>query len=99
LVNPPREPRSGVLYSKSKGKSKETTLPSTKRTTNPFCVDQVTTPHFSNNSEFPLIKSYDGRGDPVNHIKNFQNHPSLYNLPDEVACQVFPLTLEGEALE
>jgi hypothetical protein len=46
-----------------------------------------------------LIKSYDGRGDPVNHIKNFQTHPSLYNLPDEVACQVFPLTLEGKARE
>jgi hypothetical protein len=75
------------------------TPPNTKKATNPLCADQVTTPHFSNNSEFPLIKSYDGRGDPVSHIKNFQTHPSLYNLSDEVACQVFPLTLEGEARE
>jgi hypothetical protein len=82
-----------------KGKSKEMTPPSTKRKTNPLCANQVITPRFSNNSEFPLIKSYDGKGDPVNHIENFQTHLSFYNLPDEVACQVFPLTLKGKARE
>jgi hypothetical protein len=82
-----------------KGKGKEVTPPITKKAIKPLCADQVTTPHFSNNSEFPLIKSYDGRGDPANHIDNFQTHSSLYNLPGEVACQIFPLTLEGKARE
>jgi hypothetical protein len=82
-----------------KGKSKEVTPSSTKRKTTPLCANQVTNPRFSNNSEFPPIKSYDGIGDPANHIENFQTHPSFYNLPDEVACQVFPLTLKGEARE
>jgi hypothetical protein len=40
-----------------------------------------------------------GKGDPVKHLENFQTHPSSYNLSDEVACQVFPLTLKGEARE
>jgi hypothetical protein len=82
-----------------KGKSKEMTPPDTKRKTTPLGTDQVTTPYFFNNSKFPPIKSYDGRGNPTNHIENFKTHPSFYNLPDEVACQVFPLTLKGEARE
>jgi hypothetical protein len=69
-----------------KGKSKEVTPPIAKKAIKPLCADQVTTPHFSSNSEFPLIKSYDGRGDPANHIHNFQTHPSLCNLLSEVAC-------------
>jgi hypothetical protein len=63
----------------------------------PLCANQVITPRFSDSFEFPSVKSYDGRGDPANHIENFQTHPSFYNLPDVVACQVFPLTLKGEA--
>jgi hypothetical protein len=46
-----------------------------------------------------LIKSYDGRGNPANHIDKFQTHPSLRNLPSEIACHIFPLTLEGRARE
>jgi hypothetical protein len=82
-----------------KGKSKGVTPPSTKRKMTPLCANQVITPRLSNSFEFPSVKSYDGRGDPANHIENFQTYPSFYNLPDEVACQVFPLTLKGEARE
>jgi hypothetical protein len=84
-----------------KGKSKEVTLPSIKttRSTTLFSADQVITPCLSNNFEVPSVKSYDGKRDLANHIENFQTHPSFYNLPDEVACQVFPLTLKGEARE
>jgi hypothetical protein len=46
-----------------------------------------------------LIKSYDGRGNPASHIDNFQTHPSLRNLPSEISCHIFPLTLEGKARE
>jgi hypothetical protein len=88
-----------VLYARSKGEKQGSAPPSTKIKTTPLCADQVTTPRFSDNSEFPPVKSYDGRGDFANHIENFQTHPSFYNLLDEVACQVFPLTLKGEARE
>jgi hypothetical protein len=84
-----------------KGKSKEVTLPriKTTRSTTLFCTSQVITPRLSDNFEVPSVQSYDGREDPANHIENLQTHPSFYNLPDEVACQVFPLTLKGEARE
>jgi hypothetical protein len=82
-----------------KEKSKGVTPPSTKRKMTPLCADQVITPRLSDNFEFPSVKSYDGRGDPANHIENFKTHPSFYNLSDEVAYQVFPLTLKGEARE
>jgi hypothetical protein len=82
-----------------KGESKEVTPPFAKKATKSPCADQVTTPHFFSNSKLPLIKSYDGRGNPASHINNFQTHPSLCNLPSEIACHIFPLTLEGKARE
>jgi hypothetical protein len=82
-----------------KGESKEVTPPFGKKATKPPYADQVTTPHFSSNSQLPLIKSYDGRGNPASHIDKFQTHPSLCNLPSEIACHIFPLTLEGKARE
>jgi hypothetical protein len=56
-----------------KGKSKEVTPPNakTRRNTTLLCADQVITPRLSDNFEIPLLKSYDGRGDPANHIENF----------------------------
>jgi hypothetical protein len=33
------------------------------------------------------------------YIEDFQTHHSFYNIPDETACQVFPLTLKEEACE
>jgi hypothetical protein len=72
--------------------------PSTKRKAALLRADQVIAPG-SFNPECSPIDSYDGKGDPANHLENFQTHPSSYNLPDEVACQVFPLTLKGEARE
>jgi hypothetical protein len=78
-----------------KGESKKVTPPFGKRATKPPYADQVTTPHFSSNSQLPLIK----RGNPASHIDKFQTHPSLCNLPSEIACHIFPLTLEGKARE
>ena len=62
-------------------------------------TNQVINPLFFDKFIIPMINSYDGKGDPSNHVENFQTHPSFYNLPDEVACQVFPLTLKEEAWE
>jgi hypothetical protein len=82
-----------------KGESDEVTPPFGKGAKETPYADQVTIPHFSNNSQLPLIKSYDGRGNPASHIDKFQTHPSLCNLPGEIACHIFPLTLEGRARE
>jgi hypothetical protein len=54
-----------------KGKSKDMIPPSSKRKITPLHTNQVTTPHFFNNSECPPIESYDGRADPANHLENF----------------------------
>jgi hypothetical protein len=82
-----------------KGEREEVTPPSGKETKETPYADQVTIPYFSSNSQLPLIKSYDGRGNPASHIDKFQTHPSLCNLPGEIACHIFPLTLEGRARE
>jgi hypothetical protein len=82
-----------------KGESEEVTPPFGKEAKETPYADQVTIPHFSSNSQLPLIKSYDGRGNPASHIDKFQTHPSLCNLPGEIACHIFPLTLEGKARE
>jgi hypothetical protein len=82
-----------------KGESEEGTPPFGKKATETPHADQVTTPYSSNNPRLPLIKSYDGKGNPASHIDKFQTHPSLCNLPGEIACHIFPLTLEGRARE
>ena len=51
------------------------------------------------NFKVPPISSYDGRGDPIIHIEGFQAHPFFQSIPNKTACQVFPLTLKGEARE
>ncbi|XP_040992588.1 uncharacterized protein LOC121239400 [Juglans microcarpa x Juglans regia] len=45
----------------------------------------------------PQIDLYDGSKDPVDHLKNFKTHMTLYGFPGEVACHSFPLTLKGIA--
>ena len=64
----------------------------------PFTKRVMNSP-FSDSFKVPPISSYNGRGDPIIYIKYFQTHHSFYNIPDETACQVFPLTLKEEAHE
>jgi hypothetical protein len=45
----------------------------------------------------PQILSYAGDGDPLYHLENFRAHLDLHGIPNEVACQAFPLTLSGNA--
>jgi hypothetical protein len=67
--------------------------------TNPPFKNQVMSSPLADNFKIPPISSYDRRRDPIIHIEDFQAHPSFYNIPDETACQVFPLTLKEEARE
>ena len=82
-----------------KGKGKETVYPEEKVNIGSPCTNQVQDPLLSDKFRIPPISSYDGKGDPFIHIEDFQTHHSFYNLPDGVACQVFPLTLTDEARE
>jgi hypothetical protein len=54
---------------------------------------------FPDNFKIPLISSYNGKGDPIIHIENFQTHHFFYNIPHETTRQVLSLTLIGEACE
>jgi hypothetical protein len=47
----------------------------------------------------PPVKSYDGTGNPVGHLKSCKAHIDLHATSDEIACRAFPLTLEGSAQE
>ena len=82
-----------------KGKGKEMVHPIKKERENssPPCTNQVMNPPLSDNFRIPPISSYDGKGDPIIHIEDFQTHPSFYNILDETACQVFSSTLKEEA--
>jgi hypothetical protein len=87
-----------------KEKGKEMFLPIKKENeslsnTNPPYANQVMKSPFPDNFKIPSINSYNGKGDPIIHIENFQTHPSFYNIPDETARQVFPLNLKREARE
>ncbi|XP_074342347.1 uncharacterized protein LOC141679873 [Apium graveolens] len=45
----------------------------------------------------PIIKSYDGIGDPANHVMTFSNALLLQPVNDVVKCRAFPQTLTGMA--
>nr|XP_027099139.1 uncharacterized protein LOC113718431 [Coffea arabica] len=49
------------------------------------------------NFELPVLHSYDGRGDPEDHLRAFISAFRLYCVPDVVICRVFPIFLQGTA--
>ncbi|KAL2519402.1 Retrotrans gag domain-containing protein [Abeliophyllum distichum] len=42
---------------------------------------------------------FDGTGDPIDHIRTFQDRVRLHNWPDAIACRAFPMTLRKDARE
>lgn len=44
----------------------------------------------------PLLETYDGTRDPLEHLETFRAYITLHGFPREVACRVFPLTLKGQ---
>jgi CHAD domain-containing protein len=43
------------------------------------------------------VEMYDWSKDPMEHIETYWPHLILHVIPDEIACQAFPLTLMGAA--
>ncbi|XP_071939899.1 uncharacterized protein [Coffea arabica] len=49
------------------------------------------------NFKLPALRSYDGRGDPEDHLRAFLSAFRLYCVPDAVICRAFPIFLQGTA--
>nr|XP_027102809.1 uncharacterized protein LOC113724064 [Coffea arabica] len=62
----------------------------------PFTDDingQMVPPNF----KLPNLPTYDGRGDPEDHLRAFISAFRLYCVPDAVICRAFPIFLHGTA--
>nr|XP_027099262.1 uncharacterized protein LOC113718566 [Coffea arabica] len=62
----------------------------------PF-TDDINEERLPPNFKLPAIPSYDGRGDPEDHIHAFISAFRLYCIPDPVICRAFPVFLQGTA--
>ena len=47
--------------------------------------------------KMPSLDSYDGTGDPVDHIASFKTTMHLQGVLDEIMCRAFLTTLKGPA--
>ena len=47
--------------------------------------------------KMPSLDSYDGMGDPFDHIATFKTTMHLQGVSDEIMCRAFPTTLKGPA--
>ncbi|KAK3039898.1 hypothetical protein RJ639_028291 [Escallonia herrerae] len=57
-------------------------------------VDHFPTPQ---NFKMPPCESYDGTGDPMEHLARFTSGMNLHLVPDQIMCRAFPATLKGAA--
>ncbi|XP_059441931.1 uncharacterized protein LOC132174263 [Corylus avellana] len=62
----------------------------------PF-IDRVLGFPLPDNFKMPRVKEFDGNSDPSEHMESIRAHFSLHIFSDEIACRIFPLTLEGVA--
>ncbi|KAK3022885.1 hypothetical protein RJ639_045975 [Escallonia herrerae] len=45
----------------------------------------------------PPCESYDGTGDPMEHLAHFTLGMNMHLVPDQIMCRAFPVTLKGAA--
>ncbi|KAK3026858.1 hypothetical protein RJ639_042358 [Escallonia herrerae] len=45
--------------------------------------------------KMPSCESYDGTGDPMEHLARFTSGMNLHLVPDQIMCRAFPVTLKG----
>lgn len=64
--------------------------------TPPF-TEEVMNVRISRRFKMPTIKTYDGTGEPYNHVRTFSNALLLQPASDALKCRAFPQTLAGMA--
>ncbi|KAK3009555.1 hypothetical protein RJ639_013785 [Escallonia herrerae] len=57
-------------------------------------VDLFPTPP---NFKMPPCESYDGTGDPMEHLARFTSGLNLHLVPDQIMCRIFPVRMKGAA--
>ncbi|KAK3019470.1 hypothetical protein RJ639_005154 [Escallonia herrerae] len=57
-------------------------------------VDHFPTPQ---SFKMPPCESYDGTGDPIEHLARFASGMNLHLVPDQIMCRAFLVTLKGAA--
>ena len=55
----------------------------------PF-TEEIMNEHISRRFKMPNIKTYDGAGDPANHVRTFSNALLLLQTTDAIKCRAFP---------
>ena len=63
----------------------------------PPSTDDINEERLPPNFKLPAVQSYDGRGDPEDHIHAFISTFRLYCIPDPGICRAFPVFLRGTA--
>ena len=64
------------------------------RTDSPFTVPVTSFP-LPPKFCMPLVESYDGSMDPLDHLESFKTLMHLQGVVDEIMCRAFPTTLKG----
>ena len=74
-----------------------TPLPGNPDDPTPPFTNDIMKAYISRKFKMPTIKTYDGTGDPANHIRTFSNALLLQPVSDAIKCRAFPQTLGGMA--
>ena len=63
--------------------------------TPPF-TEEIMNANISKRFKIPTIKTYEGIGDPMNHIQTFSNILLLQPISNAIKCMAFPQILGGK---
>lgn len=79
-----------------KGKGPRTVEELVSKTDTPFtpAVMKVPLPH---KFKMPVLESFDGTRDPLDHLETYKALMDLQVVPDQIICKAFPTTLKGPA--
>jgi hypothetical protein len=86
-----------IMEAEKKGKAKDVFMDRVLQGTGSPFSPRVEAYQLPEKFKAPSMMSYNGIGDPYEHVEDFRSHVCLLGIPDEVACRAFPLTLSGSA--
>ena len=86
----------GDVFDAVRAQAPETVDYLVRRTNTPFKSNVVNYP-LPRRFKMPSMETFDGRKDPLDHLKTYKTMMQLHNIADEVMCRAFPTTLKGSA--